>query len=191
MAAKSKPPTVEQYLAQLPPERREALSAVRRVIRENLAKGFEEGMQYGMIAYYVPHSIYPAGYHCNPSQPLPFACVASQKKHMAVYLMTVYGDPAEERWLRERWTAAGKRLDMGKSCIRFASLDDVPLDVLGEAIRRVSVERHIATYESALGGRRPASGASRGASRERARATPARKSASRKPAARGARRRSR
>ncbi|MBM4107632.1 MAG: DUF1801 domain-containing protein [Phycisphaerae bacterium] len=146
----SKASTVAQYLAGLPPDRRAAISAVRRAVLDNLDRGFAEGMQYGMIGYYVPHSIYPAGYHCNPEQPLPFAALASQKNHMAVYLMSVYADPAEERWLRERWTGAGKKLDMGKCCIRFRRLEDVPLEVLGEAIARVSLKSHVARYESAL-----------------------------------------
>lgn len=149
----SKPTPVEQYLASLPEDRRAAISAVRDVILENLGEGYEEGIQYGMIGYYVPHEVYPAGYHANPKQPLPFASLASQKSHMAVYLMCVYGQPEQEKWFREAWAKTGKKLDMGKSCVRFKKLDDVPLEVIGEAIRRVPAKAYIAHYESVI--RRP------------------------------------
>lgn len=155
----SKAATVQEYLAELPEERRTALEAVRRVIRNNLPEGYEEGMQYGMIGYYVPHSVYPSGYHCDPSQPVPFASLASQKNHMALYLMCIYGSPDEERWFREAWSATGKRLDMGKSCVRFKRIEDVPLDVVGQAVRRAPVEQFLARYESSVkgsGGKRPA-----------------------------------
>jgi hypothetical protein len=148
----SKATTVKDYLAELPPDRRTAIQAIRKVILDNMDRGLEEGMSYGMIGYYVPHSIYPAGYHCNPKLPLPYAALASQKQYMSLYLMSVYADPVEEKWLRDRWTKAGKKLDMGKCCIRFKKLDDVPLNVVAEAFGRVSVERHIAYYEKALGG---------------------------------------
>ncbi len=146
----SKAKTVQEYLAQLPAERRAALAAVRGAIRKNLDRGFEEGMQYGMIGYYVPHRLYPDGYHCDPRQPLPFAGLASQKNYMSVYLMSVYAAGTEEQWLRKEWAKAGKKLDMGKCCIRFKKLDDVPLNVLGEVIRRVTVKNHIAHYEAAI-----------------------------------------
>jgi hypothetical protein len=153
----SKATTVAEYLAALPADRRAALEAVRAVIRKNLPKGYEEGMQYGMIGYYVPHSVYPAGYHCDPRQPLPFASIASQKNHMALYLMCVYGNSAHAAWFRQAWTAAGKKLDMGKSCVRFKKLDDVPLDVVGQAIKRVPVKELIAQYEAILGATKRAS----------------------------------
>lgn len=146
----SKATTVERYLAELPAERREAVEAVRSVIRKNLPKGYEEGMQYGMIGYYVPHSLYPAGYHCDPRQPLPFANLASQKNHMALYLMSCYLEPDEAKWFEQAWTKTGKKLDMGKSCVRFKKLDEVPLAVVGQAVKRVPVKKYIAQYESAL-----------------------------------------
>jgi hypothetical protein len=146
----SKATTVRQYLSELPADRRAAISAVREVILKNLDKGYEEGMQYGMIGYYVPHRLYPPGYHCDPHQPLPFAGLASQKNHMALYLMSVYGEASEENWLRDQFARAGKKLDMGKCCVRFKKLDDLPLNVIGEAIRRVSVERQIEVYESSI-----------------------------------------
>ncbi|RNC80729.1 MAG: DUF1801 domain-containing protein [Phycisphaera sp.] len=145
-----KPTTVAEYLKGLPEDRRKALEAVRRVIRKNLPRGYAEGIQYGMIGYFVPHGVYPDGYHCDPSQPLPFASIASQKNHMAVYLMCVYGDEAHKAWFVKAWKATGKKLDMGKSCVRFKKIEDVPLDVLGEAIARVPVRAYIEHYESAI-----------------------------------------
>src|SRR5207244_11789327 len=118
--------TVEQYLAGLPEDRREALEAVRQVLLENLDKDYEEGMQYGMIGYYVPHRVYPAGYHCDPKQPLPFAGLGSQKNHMALYLMCIYGSETLQQWFREAYLATGKKLDMGKACVRIKWLEHIP-----------------------------------------------------------------
>ena len=146
----SKAKTVERYLAELPAERRETIAAIREIILKNLPKGYEEGMQYGMIGYYVPHSIYPNGYHCDPRQPLPFASIASQKNHMAIYLMCLYGSPEHEAWFRSEWAKSGKKLDMGKSCVRFKKLEDVPLKVVGTAVKRVPVKKFIERYESVL-----------------------------------------
>lgn len=145
---KSGATTVKKYLAELPAERRAAIEAVRAVINKNLPAGYEEGMQYGMIGYYVPHSVYPPGYHCDPKQPLPFASIASQKNHMALYLMCIYGDEAQKQWFVEAWKKTGRKLDMGKSCVRFKKLDDIPLDVVGKAIKRVPVKKFIAFYEA-------------------------------------------
>jgi uncharacterized protein YdhG (YjbR/CyaY superfamily) len=142
--------TVEEYLAALPEDRREAIGQLRAVILQSLPQGYEETMQYGHIAYVVPHKLYPAGYHCNPADPLPYASLASQKSHMALYLMTVYGQPALAEWLREQYAARGLKLDMGKSCIRFKKLQQVPLDVIGEIIAKVPVEAYIAACEAAL-----------------------------------------
>jgi hypothetical protein len=141
--------TVAEYLKQLPEDRRTIISKVRSVIRKNLPKGFAEQMSYGMIGYVVPHKLYPAGYHCDPKQPLPFACLGSQKNHMSLYLMSVYGDPALAGWMKEQFQARGKKLDMGKSCIRFKTLDDLPLDVIGEVLSRVSVADYILRVEDA------------------------------------------
>ncbi len=148
----SKATTVDQYMKQLPADRRTALEAVRKVVRKNLGKGYVEAMQYGMIGYQVPHSIYPAGYHCDPKQPLPFAGLASQKNHMSLYMMCCYGQPANEAMLRKGFAAAGKKLDMGKSCIRFRKVEDLALDVIGAAIKRVPVQDYLAWYEGAYGG---------------------------------------
>ena len=142
--------TVQEYLAKLPEDRREALEAVRQTILNNLDAGFEEGIQYGMIGYYVPHEVYPDGYHTDPKQPLPFASLASQKNHMAIYLFCIYtSDDAEQRFVEE-WKKTGKKLDMGKSCVRFKRLEDVPLKVLGRAIKRAKLKKFIASYEEAI-----------------------------------------
>jgi hypothetical protein len=146
----SKAATVEQYLNELPDDRRRALSIVRAAILDNLDKDYEEGMQYGMIGYYVPHRVYPKGYHCNPKQPLPFVCLASQKNYMSVYLMPVYGEGENEDWFRKEWAKTGKKLDMGKCCIRFKHVEDLALDVIGKAIKRLPVKRYIALTEAAL-----------------------------------------
>lgn len=138
--------TVDDYLALLPKQRHETLQTVRATILKNLPKGYEEGMQYGMIGYYVPHSVYPDGYHCDTTQPVPFAGLASQKNYVSLYLMCVYGHPEQEKWFREAWQATGKKLDMGKSCIRFKQADDIPLEVIGEAIKRVPVKAFLDFY---------------------------------------------
>ncbi|MBM4069128.1 MAG: DUF1801 domain-containing protein [Planctomycetes bacterium] len=152
--------TVAEYLAGLPEDRRTAIEAVRAVILKNLPRGFEERMSYGMIGYVVPHSLYPPGYHCDPQLPLPFACLASQKNHMAVYLMSIYGDKTTEDWFIKEYKATGKKLDMGKSCIRFKKLDDLPLELIGKVIARVPVKKWIEVYEqmreqTAAGSRKP------------------------------------
>ena len=136
--------TVEEYLQTLPTDRREAISAVRKVILENLPEGYVEYMNWGMICYAIPLSRYPKTYN---KQPLGIAALASQKHHMSLYLMTVYGDKNTEAWFHERYRASGKKLDMGKSCVRFRKLDDLPLDLVGETIGRVSVDHYIELYE--------------------------------------------
>ena len=155
---KSPATTVTSYLAALPADRRAAISALRDVIRANLDAGYEEGMQYGMIGYYVPHRLFPAGYHTDPKQPLPFAALASQKNHMALYLMGVYcgctagpgGETRDTLWFREAWARTGKKLDMGKACVRFKKLENVALDVVGEAIRRIPAKTYIKRYQEVL-----------------------------------------
>jgi hypothetical protein len=146
----SKAATVKEYLDALPEDRRKALQAVRKVIKANLDKGYKEGMQYGMIGYFVPHSLYPDGYHCDPSEPLPFAGIASQKNHMAIYLMCLYSDANLQEWFKKEWAKTGKKLDMGKSCVRFKKIEDVPLEIIGEVIKRVPVKKFVDHYESVL-----------------------------------------
>jgi len=148
--------TVSAYLKSLPTDRRAALSAVRRVILANLDEDYEEGMQYGVIGYYVPHRVFPEGYHADPKLGLPFAALASQKHYMSLYLMGLYcgcepgmDGSAVVQWFQRAWAATGKRLDMGKACIRFKRLEDLPLPVVGEAIRRVPASVYIKEYQRA------------------------------------------
>jgi uncharacterized protein YdhG (YjbR/CyaY superfamily) len=143
--------TPDEMIAALPPERREAIAKVREVVRANLPPGYEEGMQFGMIGWYVPLERYPNTYN---KQPLGLAGLANQKDYMSLYLNTVYGNPATERWFREQFAASGKKLDMGKSCVRFRKLDDLPLDVIAATIARTPVDKYIEGYESALGSSR-------------------------------------
>jgi uncharacterized protein YdhG (YjbR/CyaY superfamily) len=141
--------TVAQYLAALPEDRRAALCAVRDVINENLPDGYEEGMQFGMIGWYVPLSMYPAGYGENPKVPLPLVALASQKSGMVLHFLCFYGHPTLSTWFTSEYTKSGKKLDMGKGCVRFKKLEDLALDVVGRTIARVSVEDHMANYRAA------------------------------------------
>src|SRR3989344_5122804 len=136
--------TVEQYLKELPQERREAISAVRKVILKNLPKGYEECMMFGMIGYAIPLSKYPNTYN---NQPLGIAALASQKNYMSIYLMNVYGNKETEKWFKDAYKKSGKKLDMGKSCVHFKKLDDLPLDVIGKTITLTSVDELIKVYE--------------------------------------------
>ena len=140
--------TVKEYLDALSDERREVVEAVIKVVAKNLDKRFEHGMQYGMPAWYLPHSEYPSGYHCNPKEPLPFASIASQKKHIGLYLFCVYCDEAAKDQFVEEWKASGKRLDMGKSCVRVRDLDGIPMDVLGRTFKRMTAKKFVAAYEA-------------------------------------------
>ncbi len=144
----AKPTTVTQYLASLDPDRKKALQAVRKVIKANLDPKVKEGIQYGMIGYFIPHSVYPDGYHCSPEQPLPFLSIASQKNHMAVYLFCIYGDEAEAARFEKQWAKSGKKLDMGKSCVRFKKLEDMCLTSLGAAVKRMTAAKFIKHYEA-------------------------------------------
>jgi len=158
--ASSSAVTVDGYLAELSEDRRGLVGAIRDVVNANLPEGYEEVMQYGMIGWSVPHDLYPAGYHSDPTQPLPLAALASQKRYVSLYLMGTYcgcaergasGEPVETdemAWFRQAWRATGRKLDMGKSCVRVEKLDDVALDVVGEAIRRLPVADYIARYEA-------------------------------------------
>ena len=136
--------TVEDYLAALPADRREALTAIRDTVNANLDDGFAEGMEYGMVTWGVPLERYPTTYN---GKPLAVVSLASQKNHMALYLMCLYADDGLEEWFRQQYVDRGMTLDLGKSCVRFKSLGEVPLDVLGELLRRVTPEQHIARYE--------------------------------------------
>ena len=142
--------TVAEYLEGLPLDRRDAISAVLETVRNNLPPGYEEGMQYGHIGFYVPHSRYPAGYHCDPKQPLPAVGIASQKNHMAVYLFCVYGNADVKERFVAAYKATGKKLDMGAGCVRFQKLDQLPLDVLADTLKTITVDRFIESYEAVI-----------------------------------------
>jgi hypothetical protein len=146
-----KPQSADEYIEALPEDRRDAVRAVRDVIRRNLPAGYEEGMQYGMIGYYVPLERFPDTYN---GQPLGLAAVGNHKNYISVYLNSVYGDRETERWFRERYAATGKKLNMGKSCIRFRRLEEVPLEVIGETIARADLDRFTEHYRAARGSSR-------------------------------------
>ncbi len=153
-----KPTTVAQYLKALPSERRAVLAAIRKEINANLPEGYREGIRYGMVGWFVPHTVYPAGYHCDPSQPVPFVSLASQKNHMAVYLFCLYCDKRALARFQKRWKAETGRLDMGASCVRFKGMEQVSLGAIGDAVRAMPVDAFIAAYEGGVGGaRKPAS----------------------------------
>ena len=144
----SKATTVKEYIAELPPERKKAMTELRKVILENLPEGFEETMSYGMIGYVVPHSKYPAGYRCNPKLPLPFMNIASQKNFIAVYSMGVYSNPELLKWFTsEHAKASSKKLDMGKGCIRYKKPEDIPFALIGQLASRRTPDQWIAEYE--------------------------------------------
>lgn len=144
----SKATTVEEYMEELPDDRKKAITELRKAVKKNLPKGFKECMGYGMIGYVVPHSIYAEGYHCNPESPLPFMNIASQKNFIAVYHMGVYADQKLLKWFQEEYAKAGVgKLDMGKSCIRFKNPDKIPYKLIGELASKITVGEWIAAYE--------------------------------------------
>ena len=143
----SKATNVSEYIESLPDDRKKIISDIRKAIKKNLPKGFEETMQYGMISYVVPHKLYPAGYHCKPVDALPFISVASQKNHIALYHMMVYQGALHD-WFVSAWKkTTDKKLDMGKSCIRFKKAEDVPLNLIGELSGKVTPGQWIEIYE--------------------------------------------
>ena len=146
---KIKTNTVIDYLDQIPEERKKAFHQLYETIRENLCKGYEETMSYGMIGWVVPHAIYPAGYHCTPELPLPFISLANQKNFIALYHMGIYAKPELLEWFVTEYPKHCKyKLDMGKSCIRFKKMEDIPLELIAELVQKISVEDWIDTYES-------------------------------------------
>jgi len=147
----SKSTTVTAYVQEVPEERRKIIEALRKVIKQNLPKGFEEQMNYGMIGYVVPHTLYPGGYHCKPSDPLPFMNIASQKNFIVIYHMGMYADPSLLKWFTEAYAQRVKgKLDMGKSCIRFKKPDQIPVDLIGELASKMSPQQWIQLYEQAF-----------------------------------------
>lgn len=144
-----KSPETEKYLEQLPEDRREGIKQLRETIAENLPAGFAETISYGMIGYVVPHSLYPAGYHCDPKQPLPFINIASQKNHIALYHMGLYSRPDLLEWFTEEYAKHSKtKLNMGKSCIRFKKPEHIPYKLIGELSAKIKPEDWIEAYES-------------------------------------------
>jgi hypothetical protein len=145
----SKATTPDQYIKELPADRKDAITQLRNTVLKNLPKGFKETMGYGMLGYVVPHEIYPAGYHCDPKLPLPFANIASQKNFIAFYHMGVYAMPDLLKWFTAEYPKhSSAKLDMGKSCIRFKKPEHIPYQLIGELIKKVSVKDWIKTYEA-------------------------------------------
>lgn len=139
---------IKEYLESLPEDRKKSIEIVRDVILQNLPKGYEETMNWGMISYEVPLSIYPKTYN---QKPLMYAALASQKNHMAVYLSNIYSDPEARDWFEFEYKATGKKMDIGKSCVRFKKLDDLPIELIGQAIARTPMDEFIAYYEEVKG----------------------------------------
>ena len=143
--ARSTAETVQRYLEELPDERRAVIAAVREIILRNLPEGYQETMGWGTITYAIPLERYPTTYN---GQPLGYVALAAQKNYFALYLLGVYSNAGQEKWLRQAFAEAGKKLDMGKSCLRFRKLDDVPWDVIGQIVASTSPEEYIARYEA-------------------------------------------
>ena len=143
--------TVDEYINQLPEERQEVIIKLRKILRSNLPKGFSEQLSYNMIGFVVPHDIYPGGYHCNTALPVPFINLASQKNFIALYHMGLYANPELLEWFVSEFPKHSRRkLDMGKSCIRFKKMDDVPYQLIEELAKKMSVKQWINVYEKAL-----------------------------------------
>ncbi|NNE54881.1 MAG: DUF1801 domain-containing protein [Flavobacteriales bacterium] len=140
--------TPDEYIEVIPAERQPIITNLRKVVNDNLPKGFEETISYGMIGWVVPHSTYPSGYHCDPKLPLPFLSIASQKNFVAFYHMGIYANNKLHDWfVKEYPKHSSRKLDMGKSCIRFKKMDDIPYDLLGELCTKITPEEWIAIYE--------------------------------------------
>lgn len=147
----SKATTVEEYMQELPEDRRLAIEQLRKAFKKNLPKGFKEEMSYGMIGYVVPHNLYPAGYHCNPKLPLPFINIASQKNFIAVYHMGIYAKDSLLKWFTDEYAKqTTAKLDMGKSCIRFKKPETIPFKLFEELAKKITVQEWINWYESAF-----------------------------------------
>ncbi len=143
--------TVEEILISLPADRAEPFNKLHDVIVKNLPKGFEAAISYGGLGYVVPHTLYPSGYHCKPSEPLPFAGIASQKNSINFYHMGIYSDPELLNWFVSEYPKYSKqKLDMGKSCVRFKKMDEIPYKLIGELMKKMSVKDWIEKYEAAL-----------------------------------------
>jgi Domain of unknown function (DU1801) len=147
----SKATTVEEYLVTLKGERLEAMLKLRKILKKNLPKGFAEGVYYGVLNYVVPHKLYPNGYHCNPKQPLPFISIASQKNHIAIYHMGIYANPDLQKWFTTQYAKFfTAKLDMGKGCIRFKKMEEIPYDLLAMLFSKITPAQWIELYEKNL-----------------------------------------
>jgi len=145
----SKAETPKQYVEELPEDRKPIIKKIRSIIRKSLPKGFKEVMNYGMLGYVVPHSIYPDGYHCDPKLPLPFMALASQKNFIALYHSGIYANPKLYDWFVAEYPKhSTRKLDMGKSCIRLKKMDDIPYDLIEELCTKMTTEDWIALYET-------------------------------------------
>lgn len=143
--------TPDEYIAGLPDDRQAVISAMRKTVNDNLPKGFKECMAYGHIGWVVPHETYPPGYHCDPKLPLGFMGLASQKNHISLYAMCLYGGAKEMDWFRAEWPKhSKKKLDMGKSCIRFKKAEDVPVALIGELASKMTPQQWIDLYETSF-----------------------------------------
>jgi hypothetical protein len=143
--------TPDEYLELIPDDRKPAMNRLRQTILANLPKGFEETISYGMIGYVVPKTIYPAGYHCDPKLPLPFMAIASQKNFVAFYHMAIYADKQLYDWFTAEYPKHSKlKLDMGKSCTRFKKPAEIPFDLIGQLVQKISVDKWIDIYETVI-----------------------------------------
>lgn len=143
--------TVQEYLDNIPEERKPALNKLRAIVLDNIPEGFEECLNYGMLGYVVPHSIYPDGYHCNTKLPLPFVNIANQKNFIALYHMGIYANPDLMAWFVEEYPKHCKyKLDMGKSCVRFKKIDHIPYELIAELIKKMTTDDWISIYEKNL-----------------------------------------
>lgn len=144
-------PTIEEYFSELPENRKEAMQQLRQTILAHLPEGFSEVMGYGMPGYVVSHSVYPSGYHCNPKEPLPFMGFASQKNYISFYHMGIYADPELMQWFLAEYASFSRRKpDIGKSCIRFKKMEEIPFELIGKLVSRMTVPQWIEIYEKQL-----------------------------------------
>lgn len=139
---------IEEYFESIPDDRKESIKNLYTLIKENLPKGFEERINYGHIGFVVPHSLYPKGYHCDPTSPLPFIGIASQKNFIALYHMGIYADNKLYDWFTEEYSK--RKLDMGKSCIRFKKMDEIPYDLIKQLVTKITLKQWIELYESSF-----------------------------------------
>lgn len=142
--------TVAEYIASLDPERKAVVAKIHDTLLNNLPRGVEAGIQYGMLGYFIPHSVFAPGYHCDPKQPLPFMALASQKQSVNLYHMALYTMPDVLEWFRQEYAKTGLKLDMGKSCIRFRKLDHIPYGLIARLARKITVQEYIKIYTETL-----------------------------------------